>query len=49
MEQGCTEFASDTEYDNRVSRDAHVALGFEEVVQLRCFRKALHRPAEAAS
>ena len=39
--QGCTEFASDAELDNDVSHAAHLALGFEEVVQIRCFRKAL--------
>ena len=39
--QGCTEFASDTLLDNAVSAAAHKALGFEETVQLRCFRKDL--------
>lgn len=39
--QGCTEFASDAEIDNIVSRQAHLALGFEEVGLIRCFRKAL--------
>ena len=39
--QGCTEFASDALLDNDVSAAAHQALGFEETVQLRCFRKAL--------
>jgi len=38
---GCTEFASDATYDNQVSQEAHLALGFEEVAQLRCFRKEL--------
>ncbi|MGE0160257.1 MAG: aminoglycoside 6'-N-acetyltransferase [Dehalococcoidia bacterium] len=42
--QGCTELASDTEADNRVSQDAHLAVGFEEVVQIRCFRKSLPPP-----
>jgi aminoglycoside 6'-N-acetyltransferase I len=39
--QGCTEFASDALLDNDVSAAAHAALGFEEVVQIRCFRKDL--------
>ena len=39
--QGCTEFASDTVLDNAVSAAAHKALGFEETVELRCFRKDL--------
>lgn len=40
-EQGCTEFASDTELENTVSAEAHRALGFEEVEIIRCFRKRL--------
>ncbi len=39
--QGCTEFASDTQADNRVSAAAHAALGFEDVGLVRCFRKKL--------
>jgi len=39
--QGCTEFGSDTEIDNVVSRAAHRALGFEETAEIRCFRKVL--------
>ena len=39
--QGCTEFASDALLDNTVSAAAHQALGFEEVVQIRCFKKLL--------
>jgi aminoglycoside 6'-N-acetyltransferase I len=39
--QGCTEFASDAVIDNDVSAAAHRALGFQETVQLRCFRKEL--------
>ena len=39
--QGCTEFGSDALIDNDISLAAHLALGFEETVQLRCFRKAL--------
>ncbi len=41
MERGCTEFASDAEYDNEVSQRAHLSLGFDEVAQIRCFRKDL--------
>jgi aminoglycoside 6'-N-acetyltransferase I len=40
-DQGCTELASDTEVENTVSAAAHGALGFEEVVMIRCFRKQL--------
>jgi aminoglycoside 6'-N-acetyltransferase I len=39
--QGCTEFASDTLFDNDASAAAHQALGFEEVEVIRCFRKDL--------
>lgn len=39
--QGCTEFGSDAVVDNITSQAAHKALGFEEVVQIRCFRKDL--------
>ena len=39
--QGCTEFASDALIDNHVSAAAHRALGFQETVQIRCFRKVL--------
>jgi aminoglycoside 6'-N-acetyltransferase I len=39
--RGCREFASDTTVDNTASAAAHAALGFEEVEQIRCFRKAL--------
>jgi aminoglycoside 6'-N-acetyltransferase I len=39
--QGCTEFASDTNIENHASAAAHRALGFEEVEQIRCFRKPL--------
>ena len=40
-EQGCHEFASDTELDNSVSAEAHRALGFEDAGAVRCFRKNL--------
>jgi len=39
--EGCSEFASDTVFDNDISAAAHRALGFTEVVQMRCFRKSL--------
>ena len=39
--RGCTEFASDALLDNAVSAAAHLALGFEETVQIRCFKKRL--------
>lgn len=39
--QGCIELASDTQLDNTASAAAHEALGFVEVGQIRCFRKAL--------
>ena len=40
--QGCTEFASDALIDNHVSAAAHRALGFQETVQIRCFRKVIN-------
>lgn len=39
--QGCTEFGSDTQIGNQDSAAAYLALGFDEVEQLRCFRKSL--------
>ena len=39
--RGCREMASDTTLDNTSSAAAHAALGFEEVEQIRCFRKTL--------
>lgn len=39
--QGCIEFASDALLENEASAAAHRALGFEETVQIRCFRKQL--------
>ncbi len=39
--QGCTEFGSDALIDNDLSARAHLALGFEETAQIRCFRKIL--------
>ena len=40
-EKGCTEFASDCELDNMDSLRFHMALGFEEVNRIICFRKDL--------
>lgn len=39
--QGCTEMGSDTEIENLVSLQAHLALGYEEAERLIHFRKAL--------
>jgi aminoglycoside 6'-N-acetyltransferase I len=39
--QGCTEFASDTQADNELSRAAHLDCGFTEVGVIRCFKKNL--------
>jgi len=39
--RGCTEFASDALLDNKTSEAAHLALGFEETAQIRCFKKNL--------
>ena len=48
VEVGCMEFASDALIDNDISLAAHRALGFEEVEQIRCFRKTLKNiPAPA--
>jgi aminoglycoside 6'-N-acetyltransferase I len=40
-EQGCREFASDTQLENTGSVAAHLALGFDDAGALRCFRKSL--------
>lgn len=40
-DMGCTEFASDCELDNVGSLKFHVAMGFEEVNRIICFRKEL--------
>ena len=39
--QGCSEFVSDALIDNDDSAAAHRSLGFEETVQIRCFKKVL--------
>ncbi|MGE2778122.1 GNAT family N-acetyltransferase, partial [Escherichia coli] len=36
--RGCTEFASDTQLTNSANTSAHLAAGFTEVAQVRCFR-----------
>lgn len=38
---GCREMASDTEFHNLLSQQAHLALGYEEAERLVCFRKDL--------
>lgn len=40
-EKGCSEFASDCELDNTNSFKFHMAMGFEEVNRVICFRKDL--------
>ena len=40
-EQGCAEFASDCELDNRDSLGFHLAVGFEEANRIICFTKRL--------
>ena len=39
--QGCSELASDTQPDNRISAAAHRAIGFSEAGLVLCFRKEL--------
>ncbi|MBE6755642.1 MAG: GNAT family N-acetyltransferase [Ruminococcaceae bacterium] len=41
-EKGCSEFASDCEIDNVNSFNFHMAMGFEEVNRVICFRKELN-------
>jgi len=40
-DQACDEFASDCDLSNDISRQAHLALGFEETMRLIHFRKPL--------
>lgn len=40
-EQGCSEFASDCELDNEVSRLFHLRVGFAEANRIICFTKKL--------
>ena len=39
--QGFSEMASDTQLENKVSQQAHQALGYQEVERIVCFRKDL--------
>ena len=41
LQHGFSEMASDTELDNDISLQAHIALGFEEVERQICFMKRL--------
>ena len=41
LSQGYAEIASDTVIENEISLGAHLALGYEEVERLICFRKRL--------
>ena len=41
IEQGCTEFGSDAVLEDELNAAANHALGFEETVRLRCFKKVL--------
>jgi len=41
IRQGCTEFGSDSEIDNDVSRAAHLRSGFQETGRVRTFYKKL--------
>jgi aminoglycoside 6'-N-acetyltransferase I len=47
LSQGCAEFASDTEVDNRASAAAHLALGFVDRGVVRCFSKKLRKTPSA--
>ena len=40
-EKGCSEFASDCEHDNEISRQFHLGLGFREANRIICFTKQL--------
>lgn len=40
-EKHCIEFASDCEIDNDISLEFHLAMGFEEVNRIICFRKGI--------
>jgi aminoglycoside 6'-N-acetyltransferase I len=47
LSQGCVEFGSDALLENETSRAAHLALGFEETVRIRCFKKVLGKTSQA--
>ena len=40
-EKGCSEFASDCELDNEISRQFHLGAGFREANRIICFTKNL--------
>lgn len=40
-QQGCTEFASDCELDNKESLQFHLQMGFEEANKIICFAKKI--------
>lgn len=40
-EKGCSEFASDCEFDNEDSLKFHIAMGFHEANRIICFNKKL--------
>jgi len=40
-ERGCTEFASDTQFENGTGQLVHKALGFRETERIVCFAKSL--------
>ena len=41
QQKGLTEMASDSVIDNEIGIQAHLALGYEEVEKIVCFRKSL--------
>jgi aminoglycoside 6'-N-acetyltransferase I len=43
-ENGCSEFASDTELDNLASQRMHVALGFQETERVVYYRRPIASP-----
>ena len=40
-EKGCSEFASDCELNNEISRQFHINLGFGEANRIICFKKKI--------
>lgn len=42
-EKGCSEFASDCEIDNEISRQFHLGAGFREANRIICFTKKLKK------
>jgi aminoglycoside 6'-N-acetyltransferase I len=47
--QHCTEFGSDSEIDNEISRAAHLNAGFEETGRVRTYRKRIGAARGAAA